>query len=368
MVTPWFRVTIALASIAACHVIERNELVRPGTSERVTLRDRPIARRATIALTDTGKLRFVEPLDCPTENIVSQTAGTEILTKPNLATFVVGIVATSVGAIAAIRGLTDSDPGGSPFTYAGLGLVGAGLPFTIGPWLGNRTELVPGAPRPSVRTPGPAESCGERPVNAKFATLRARGVEIHGTIDGDGVFSVSPYTVVDAFETSTVAAWDISATLDGDRTKQVAAMIDGGSLATRARVFLLGADFDAKIEPMRLVPGLVPSTFRIGMTADAQHIRMVLPIKNDGPGPAWAVRAHVIAPGQPAIDGRVIYLGAIAKGAAREGVLVIPISPDASGALRNAAVDISIELRDAHGTAPSTPIRYRGPVIVDPTR
>jgi hypothetical protein len=95
---------------------------------------------------------------------------------------------------------------------------------------------------------------------------------------------------------------------------------------------------------------------------------MVLPIKNDGPGPAWAVRGHVNAPGQPAIDGRVMYIGAIAKGMAREAVLVIPVSPEAASNLRNASIDLSLELRDAHGTAPATPIRFRGTVIVDPTR
>jgi len=356
--------------LASCHLVERSEIVRPGRSDRTVLRDQPVAKRATVQLTELGQLRFVEPLVCPTENLVQQSAGTEIITKPNLATFVVGIVATSIGAISLIRGVSDSDPGSSPFTYAGLALVVAGAPFATGPWIGNRTETVEGPPRPAIRLSAQHEPCGERAVTAKTATLRVRGIEVHGAVDREGVFAVSPYAIVDAFEAVNVPAWEIAATLDGDRTRQLAAMIDGGSLAIRAKGFLAAASFDTRIEPMRLVPDLVPGAVRVGMIAagDGTAIRIVLPIKNDGPGPTWALRGHLTAPGNPTIDGRVLYIGAIAKGESRETALVIPISPDAAGTLRNATLDLFVELRDAHGTAPATPVRFHGPVIVDPTR
>lgn len=359
---------LVLVIAAGCHLVERNEIVRPGAIERVPLRDRPVAKAPTLQLTEGGQLRFIEPLECPTESIVQQTAGTEIVTKPNLATFVVGIIATSIGAVSSIRGFSDSDPGGSPFLYAGVGLVGVGVPFAVGPWIGNRTQIVEGAARPATRTPGPAEPCGERTVVAKAATLRVRGVEIHGAIDGEGLFSISPFAIVDAYETTNLPSWEITATLDG--TRQVAASIDGGAIAKRAKGFLAAAAFDARVEPMRLVPGLVAGALRVGMiaTAGGTAVRIAMPIKNDGPGPAWGVRGHLTAPAAPAIDGRVLYIGSIAKGEAREASLVIPISPDAAGEIRNTAIDVSLELRDAHGTAPATPIRFRGPVIVDPTR
>lgn len=360
------RAVFALAVLSACHVVTRNEIVRPGTSERVVLQERAIAKRPTAILTEAGMLRLVEPLECPTENVISQQAGAEITTTPNLATFVVGIVASSVGAISVIRGISDEDPGGSPFTYAGAGLLAAGLPFAIGPWLGNRVELVPGEARPPVRTAGPAEPCGERPVLAKTATIRVRGVEVHGTVDPEGGFSISPYLIVDAYETTSIPAWDMAITLDGDRTRQLTATLEGGALAARASAFLANARFEAKVEPMRLVPGLVPGVPRVTMTATA--IRIALPIRNDGPGPSWGLRGHVSAPGTPAIDGRVMYIGAVPKGAALEIVLDIPISPQAAARLRDAQLELAIELRDAHGTAPATPIRYRGPVVVDPTR
>jgi hypothetical protein len=40
----------------------------------------------------------------------------------------------------------------------------------------------------------------------------------------------------------------------------------------------------------------------------------------------------------------------------------------ATDALRNATTDLSIELRDAHGTAPTTPVRFRGTILVDAPR
>lgn len=356
--------------LAGCHLVERNELVRPGATERVTLRDRPTARAATLQLTEGGQLRFVEPLDCPTENVIQQTAGTEIVTKPNLATFVVGIVATSLGGISTIRGLSDDDPGSSPFLYAGGALLAGGLPLAVGPWVGNRTEIREGAARPAVRTPGSPRPCGERTVVAKTATLRVRGIEIHGSIDSEGLFAISPFAIVDAYEPGPVPTWAVTAVIDGDRTKQISAMIDGGSFATRAKGFLAAAAFDAHVEPMRLVPGLAAGALRVGMVAAAggTAVRIALPIKNDGPGPAWGVRGHLTAPTTPAIDGRIVYLGSLARGESREASLVIPISPDAAGEIRNAVIDVSIELRDAHGTAPALPIRFRGPVLVDPTR
>ncbi len=365
------RAVVLVVVLAGCHLVERNEIVRPGAIERVPLRDRPTARPATLQLTEGGQFRFVEPLECPTENVIQQTTGLEILTKPNLATFVVGIVATSLGAVATIRGVSDDDPGGSPFLYAGAALIGGGLPLAVGPWIGNRTETTEGAPRPAVRSPGSTEPCGERTVVAKTATLRARGLEIYGSIDGDGMFSISPFAIIDAYETAgSLPTWEISAVIDGDRSKQVAAMIDGGAFATRSKGFLAAATFDARVEPMRLVPGLSAGALRVGMVASAggTAVRIVLPIKNDGPGPAWGVRGHLTAPSAPSIDGRILYIGSIAKGEGREGELVIPISPEVAGEIRNSVIGVSLELRDAHGTAPATPIRFRGPVIVDPTR
>jgi len=356
--------TLAIAlAVAGCHVVVREDLIRPGTHQHVRHADVPTARPPTIVLTDAGRLRFVEPLECRTEDVVTQLAGTQIETRPNLATFVVGIVATSIGAIATIRGLSDSDPAGSPFTYAGLALVAGGLPLAVGPWLGGGTELVPGADRPALHTPGPAEPCGERALVARSATLRVGGLEIRGAVDREGVFAVSPYQLIDAFDTGSVTAWDITAEIDTDAgIRSVTAQLDGGSLATHAKAFLSTAEFSTKIEPIRVVPGIVAGNLRVtlGSSAVGPTVEIAMPIKNDGPGPAWALRGHVAAPGLPSIDGRVLYVGALARGEAREAVIEIPVSTDAVAVLRAARIDLSVELRDAHGTAPATPVRFRG--------
>ncbi len=94
---------------------------------------------------------------------------------------------------------------------------------------------------------------------------------------------------------------------------------------------------------------------------------MVLALRNDGPGDAWALRGQIAAPATPAIDGRMIYIGHLAKASATSRELVIPLARSAAAALRNATIELSVELRDAHGTAPATPVRFRG-ALGDPLR
>jgi hypothetical protein len=360
-----------VATFAACHVVARDEVTRPTSTERIRHPEGAIARRPTLILTDAGQLRFIEPLECPTEDVVTHTTAIELDTRPNLATFVVGIIATAAGGVMTARGVSDDDPGSSPFTYAGIGLLGAGLPFAIGPWIGNHTELRPGAESPPIRRPGPSEPCGERPLAARAATLSVRELEIRGTIDRDGVFAVSPYQIVDAFETVSVPTWDVHALVEADAgARTINVMLDGGALASRAKAFLANAELDMRIEPMRLVPGIVAGALRVSLTTtpEGPAIRIVVAVKNDGPGPTWALRGHVIAPGTPAIDGRVLYAGHLAKGATRDLAGMIPITDAAATALRNSTVEVSVELRDAHGTAPTTPLRFRGAILVDAPR
>ena len=67
-------------------------------------------------------------------------------------------------------------------------------------------------------------------------------------------------------------------------------------------------------------------------------------------------------------EGRVLYVGRLAKGTSITRELLIPLSPQAAMALRGATIDLSIELRDAHATAPATPIRFQGAVLGDAPR
>ena len=356
-------------ALGACHVVARNEIVRPGTTERIRRPEAAAARRPTIVLAG-GRLRFVEPLECPTEEVIGDQRGVEIVTRPNLAMVVVGVIASSAGALLAVRGAGEPDAA-NPFLIGGAAALAGGLPFAIGPWIGNGTELVPAPDAAPRRRPGPAEPCGERPVAARAATLDVRGAEVHGRIDGAGVFAVSPYHVVDAFAVTATAGLDISAELDAaGGTRTVQAVLAGGALVSGAKAFLAAADFDAAIEPLRLVPDVVAGMLRVSLTAtaDGPAVRIVLPLRNDGPGPSWALRGHVTAPTAPAIDGRVLYVGHLPKGTAVSRELLIPVHEAAAAALRNATIDVAIELRDAHGTAPATPVRFHGPVLVDAPR
>jgi hypothetical protein len=364
-------VVVAVAELAwagaGCHVVVTNDIARPIATERIPHLEGAIARRPTTALTEAGRLRFIEPLECPTEEIVRRATSVEVVTRPNLATFTVGVIAATVGGVLLTSGLFSSHAGSSPSTYVGLAGVAVGLPLAIGPWLGDGSELRPRGDEaePPLRRPGPSQPCGARPLAAKAATLATAGLEIYGGIDRDGVFAISPYQWIDAFGAASAPPVEVTAAVEGDGgARTVTGILEAGAIAKAAAGFLAGADFDARVEPMRLVPGIAPGALRVGLvgTERGPAVRVVMPLRNDGPGDAWQLRGQIAAPGAPAIDGRMIYIGHLAKGTAAASELVIPLSRAAAAALRGQAIELSVELRDAHGTAPTTPVRFRGPL------
>ncbi len=362
--------TLALLFLAGCHVTTRTEVTHPGTEEIIPHPEGAIAHKPTLVLSETGGLRFVEPLECPTERIVSSTTAVEIETRPNLATFVVGVIATAVGGVMTVGGIAAKDGAANPVTYAGLGLFAVGLPFAVGPWLGLHTELAEGGTTGPQRAPGASVPCGSRPLKATTATLTIRGIEVHGGVAADGTFAISPYTLIDAYAPTTVNAWDITALVDTDGgARTIEAVIDGGALAKHAQEFLDHADFDPKIQALRLVPGIVPGTLRASLTTTTTGpaLRVVLPLRNDGPGETWALRGQITS-STKAVDGRMLYIGHLAKGEASSRELLVPLTAVAADAIRGSTLELSIELRDAHGTAPTTPVRFRGNVLNDAPR
>ena len=154
----WLAIVALAALVAApstaCHVVVQSETTRPFATERIPHPEAIVARQPTAVWTQTGQLRFVEPLTCPTEEIIRQHATIEVVTRPNLATFTVGVIAAALGGVMLTSGLFSSQPGSNLYTYGGLAGVGVGLPFAIGPWLGNRTETrdVRDVPDGSART------------------------------------------------------------------------------------------------------------------------------------------------------------------------------------------------------------------------
>lgn len=360
------RCVVVLGLFAAgCHVIGQTDTLAPVKTERVVNPNGAMPRPPTLVLTEAGTLRFVEPLECPTEELVTNQVTHETELGPNLATFVVGVIATAAGGILTARGVTGDDSNG--YTYGGIAGLAVGLPLAVGPWIGNRTEREPGATSAPVTRPGPMVACGARGFGASAAVLDVGGIEVYGAVYADGTFAVSPYALVDAFDPRKVASWDVSANVQTETGPvTITTVIDSGVLATRAPAYLATATgFDPTIEPVRSIPKLEPGVLRTSLTETPRGpaVRVVLPIKNTG-GDEWGLRGHIVS-NTKAIDGRVLYFGHIAHGATLSREIVIPVTPRAADALRGSTIEISIELRDAHGTAPDQPITYRGAVLVD---
>jgi hypothetical protein len=357
----------AAATTAACHVRLRSELTRPIATQRVLHPEGAVARRPALVWTELGALRFVEPLDCPSEEIVRQHTAVETEVRPNLATFTVGVITAAASGVMLTSGLLATDRGSSPYTYVGLAGLGVGLPLVIGPWIGNHTELRAPDERSaapmSIRRPGPSQPCGDRPLAARSATLEVSGLQIHGAIDRDGRFAISPFQWIDAYNAAAVPAAAVAATIDHDGgARTLEAVLETRAIARHAAAYLARAEVDAAVVPLKLVPGIVAGALDVSLqtTEAGVAVRVVLPLRNTGPGDASGVRGQITAPAVPAIDGRMIYVGKLARGAAVARALVIPIAPAAAAALRGATIELSVELRDAHGTAPTTPIRFRG--------
>ena len=324
-----------LLAIAACHVTTEVESIRPGAVHREP-HGEPTPRAPARAIGDDGKLRFIEPLDCASDEIVEQDVVLTTAIKPNIATFVVGVIATAAGGIATARGAVGGDNG---ITAIGVGTLVVALPFAIGPMLGDREIDRAGPPRAPLRHPGGSQPCGDRPVAATHATLDVKGIQIHGRVGADGSFAIPLFQWIDAFATPT-GAWDVHAsvaTAAGD--KAITAVLEGDAVARGAKGFLAHADFDAAIEPFRIVPSLTASTAVVLVdTDDGPAARVTLAVQNAGPGDSYALRG-AIETNVPALDGRIIYVGRVAKNSTLARDLVIPLARDAAASLRGATIE-----------------------------
>lgn len=351
--------------LAGCHVLNQVDETRPTAAKTVHHLDAPTGKRRGVLVGERGTLRFVQLLTCPTETVAGTQTTTVISHDPNLATFVVGVILTSVGAVALAKGAFDKNAALWIPGAAGLGVGGV---LAVGPWVGDTKELRAGADGPVVTTSTGSEACGVETLAGKRATISVHGLQLAGELDAQGNFSVSPFSIIDAYQVQQLFDWDTVVKIDdGEAFTQV---IPGNDIAVHAFEFLRGLDVDTEIKPMKLVPGLVAGTLRVSLTSDARGplIRIVLPLTNDGPGDATAVRGQIAVPQNAWLDGRMIYIGGIPKGSTATRELLVPIPEAVAAALRDDPIDLSIELRDGHGTAPTTPVRFRGVVMVDAPR
>lgn len=349
----------SIAVLAACHVRDRVTRTTPGVERREVQREQVRALPPTVLVDTDGWMRFVAPLRCQVEVKVEVERSETVTTRPNLATFVVGVVATAAGAIALWTGIASDDPGGSPATWGGVVGIGGGLTFAIGPWIGNGEEDVARGVE-SVHKGVAEEPCGDRAVVARTASVRSGRFQVFGGVGDDGRFTVSPFTFVDAFAIGEEAALDVSVDLVRDGgIESFEAVVDAGQLAAARDGWLAAAGIDGRVEPLRKVPSIDLGAIRVEKVADG--VKVVLPVKNDGPGDAWQVRG-VISATDPEIDGRILYVGHLPRGHAVDASVTIPLSAGADAALRGKALELQIQLRDAHGAAPETPHRFRGRV------
>jgi hypothetical protein len=355
--------TLAAVALAGCHTHRRLTTVRPGRVRTEPSAAPPRALPPTTRLDADGALRFVAPLRCATEVVTELEVVESVRTQPNLATFVVGVVASAAAGVATARGLAGSG------VALGLGIAGlaVGLPLAIGPLRGNGIDdrLGPGR---TVRRPGGETPCGERAVAATRAVVRAGPLIADGAVDADGRFEVSPFSFVDAFAVGAVPGLPLTAELTGadGEMRVVESILDAAALASARDGFLAAAGVDGRVEPLRKVPVLEPGPLRVSRLAvdGLTWLRVVAPLRNRGPGDAWQLRG-VITADHPELDGRVLYVGHLAAGDAVAAELRVPLSAAADAAVTGDELDLRLELRDAHGAAPAMPVRYRGRPLAD---
>jgi hypothetical protein len=354
---------VILVALAACHTRSWVLETRPGPSRNEVHHDRPRALAPTVVLSSDGRFRFVAPLRCAADVLVDIETTETVTKEANIATFVVGVIVATAGAVALTAGLSEDEPAKAGATWLGVGGLVVGLPFTIGPWIGNGTTDVPKGVQ-TVRKGAAEAPCGERAVTARTASVRAGAFQVFGSVDTGGTFELSPFVFVDAFAVGEQAALDITADLvDEGGITSISAVIDATALAGARDAWLAAAGIDDRVEPVRKVPRLEPGAAQVTRTSldGRPRLRVVVPIHNAGPGPAWQVRG-VVGADHPEVDGRIVYLGAIASGADATAELLIPLSAAADKELGAGEVELTVQLRDAHGTAPETPVRFRGRV------
>lgn len=341
-------------ALAACHVtrsrmdwVERERDLEP----RLTTAE-PQPR--TIRLTADGRLRFVEPLVCDADVMVTRDGTRVTETRANLAMVVVGVVLGSLGGVALVSGLADDD-GGLLIAAGAGGLVG-GAPLVVAPFFGRGTSSTPaGTERVPIAT-RTGQPCGDRAVTATAATLTVRGRRIYGRVDPDGYFSVPAFEFIDAFDVPGIKSVELAGVLHGGAIERdVTASLSGEELAAARGAFLASIDIDGDVaRRLMKVPRLQHFDLEASLTEEAGEPVAVITcqVVNEGPGEAYGVRV-VIDSEDPELDHRVIYFGHLRKGETRGAAIAIPLSPD--GALRRS--DLLARMRDAHDTAPQYALR-----------
>jgi hypothetical protein len=354
----------------ACHIIDRVPDLRPGETQVLPHPDRAHTLPPTLVVTTDGRFRFVEPRRCPTTQVVDMQASTIVKVRPNLATFVVGAILGSLGAVGTAVAIGEHDPAGQPLTYAAPVALGVGLVFAIGPFVGTGQDRTYEGVK-QIERPGADVPCGEHAVHATGAIVTWHGLRAVGAVDDDGYFSVSPYEITDAFAAGRGPALDLGAdlALASGAHEALQVVIAGDAMLKGRDAFLTRAGIDGRREALRKVPRVEHGTLRVSKTSDRGRpvLRVALPLSNEGPGDAWQVRG-IITTQDPEVDGRVLYVGHIAPHGATIATVDVPLSPEADRALSGASIELGVTLIDADATTSGEPVRFRGAILNDVPR
>jgi hypothetical protein len=352
-----------------CHTQHRVTQTTRGNTSIVVDQTTASGTGARLAISDQGRWRFEVPLQCSAQEFVELTNNEKIHTRPNVATFVVGIVVATLGGVVAARGFLNDNSGSDPLSYAGPMAVATGTAFMIGPWFGNGIEDVSGKTEKSAigRKMVP---CGARPLSGKDAVISFRATRLYGTVNDNGEFSQSPFQNADVFDLPAMKPWNVQAKLTTQEGAiEVSTVVDGSMLAQHKDRFVGSAGFDAKLEPLRLVPQFASPVMRVSLTKVGSDgaLRISLKVQNENDGESWQLRARIES-SVPDVDGRMLYLGYLGPRQTLQKELLIPLAPDAVARLQGAELTVSAQLLDAHGTTPASPVRFSGAVLNDVPR
>lgn len=344
-------IAIACAAlVAGCHVTSRLDATVYGKTSYKLHREQRLVLAPRVEVTPAGWFRFVRPVTCKRDILVEQLNYRTTVVKPNLATVIIGVLATTAGGVALLSALGDDS---AVLLGGGLVGVGAGLPLAIGPFVGTKRE------RELVNTEQSKRGrdykrCGSQSVGAGRAVLRYGTITVRGQVDGDGRFSVRPYELFDAFALHELPAVELSVRA-GDQT--IRSMLSPSDLAAGRDGFFKASNLDARKPKLSRVPQ--PRIERITVTRvrrDAVEVR--IKVRNTGIGDAWGVRGIVTA-SNPEVDGRVLYIGHLPAGASRTAATIAELSSDKD----LADMRVSVLLRDHHRTTRRVPIKFHGPIL-----
>jgi hypothetical protein len=337
--------TLALATAAGCHVTRRSsETIETSRSLRpLPGTAKPLAPE--IRLTDDGRLRFVEPLECAAEIAVEGDRYDTVEKQANLATVVVGIIVASIGGVSLFAGLSSDD--GDAAAVGGVFGVAAGAPLAIAPFFGREKTREPAGRDSFTKPTSERTACGDAPIAGDTATIAIGSQRVLGTVDAEGTFSVPVFEFYDAFDIPRLRSLQLTATIHHELVpRTIKTTLDAETLAVKRDGFFAASGIDGSAPPLQRVPSL--SFDGAHAIHDGDAVTVDLHVANAGPGPARGVRAHVQSR-WPHLDGRVLYIGKLAAGADTRPSLRVRVP---EGGVPPSTI-VTIRLDDADDTAPS---------------